>query len=177
MILSQELLRECLPHSTNAKIDKFLQPINNTLIYYDIDTPERIAAFLAQVAHESWSLKYVEEIASGEAYEGRKDLGNTKKGDGIKYKGRGLLQITGRANYTALGKALNYDFINNPNDLCKPGAAAMSAGWFWNKRNLNDWADVNNFRKITKLVNGGYNGYEERCARWNETRSALNILY
>jgi putative chitinase len=142
---------------------------------YDINTPKRQAAFLAQLAHESGSLRYVKEIASGEAYEGRKSLGNTEPGDGVRFKGRGLIQITGRANYKAVGDALDYDFITNPEHLERPGAAAMSAGWFWDKRNLNALADVDDFKKITKLINGGYTNYPDRLQHWERIKKILNV--
>jgi len=175
-ILSKELLQECLPFATATNVDRFIGPLNATLHKYDINTPERVAAFLAQVAHESGSLKYVREIADGSAYEGRIDLGNTEPGDGKKYKGRGLIQITGRFNYKAVGEALAYDFITHPDHLERPGAAAMSAGWFWDKHDLNALADANDFRKITKRINGGYNGLEDRLNHWNRCKKALHIL-
>ena len=81
---------------------------------YSINTPIRFAAFIAQLAHESGSFFYTEELASGAAYEGRKNLGNTVKGDGVTYKGRGFIQITGRANYTSLSKEFGVDFVKNP---------------------------------------------------------------
>jgi len=145
--------------------------------------------FLAQVGHESGGLFYTEELASGSAYEGRKDLGNTQKGDGIKFKGRGLIQITGRTNYLAVSKALGTDFISNPTLLGGKNIttcsnvqlknAAESAGWFWSTRKLNDLANQiditknidsgNNlvvFKKITKAINGGYNGLPDRLTRY-----------
>jgi len=181
MQLTKELLKACMPAATEANIDRFLAPLNVTLIKYDITTPKRIAAFLAQLAHESGSLRYVEELASGEAYEGRKDLGNTQAGDGVKFKGRGLIQITGRANYKALSVALNYDFIAEPEKLELPGAAAMSAGWFWNLRKLNKYADSNDFLKISKLINGvnrktGFpNGWDDRLQKWAICKKALGV--
>ena len=178
-LLTTELLKQCLPFAKESNINKFLDPLNATLEKYEINTPERVAAFLAQIAHESGSFRYVEEIASGKAYEGRIDLGNTIEGDGVRFKGRGLIQITGRSNYYKLGQALNYDFINNPEDLKLPGAATMSAGWFWNMRKLNDLADLGtpeSFRMITKKINGGYNGLADRVKHWKNCKRALNIL-
>lgn len=163
--LTKEQLKECLPHATAANIDKFIEPINTTFEKYEIDTPLRRAAFLAQIAHESGNLKYVRELASGEAYEGRKDLGNTEPGDGVRFKGRGLIQITGRANYERLSKDLGFDFIKEPEKLELPGAATLSAGWFWNLRHLNKLADLGTdeaFRKITRRINGGLTHIEDR---------------
>lgn len=175
--VTKELLKKCIPFAKD--IDKFFEPLNATLQKYEINTPERVAAFLAQIAHESGSFKYVREIASGEAYEGRKDLGNTEPGDGVRFKGRGLIQITGRSNYAQLSKDLGYDFINKPQDLELPGPACFSAGWFWDKRNLNKLADegtVEAFRAITKRINGGYNGMADRLNHWSRCKKALNIL-
>ena len=181
MQLSKEQLKACMPAATDANIEKYLTPLNLTLQKYSINTPKRAAAFLAQLAHESGSLRYVEELASGEAYEGRKDLGNNKPGDGVRFKGRGLIQITGRANYKALSVALNYDFITDPAALEMPGAASLSAGWFWNLRNLNKWADSNDFLRISKLINGVNrktglpNGWEDRLQKWAICKKALGV--
>src|SRR5690606_21975816 len=123
-----------------------------------INTPARIQMFLAQLAHESGELRYFEEIASGEAYEGRKDLGNIHPGDGKRYKGRGPIQLTGRTNYRAAGKALGFDLENDP-DLAKdPSIAFRIATWFWTTRGLNAIADTGNFELVTLKINGGLNG-------------------
>lgn len=175
MEITEQQLRQCLPFASKENIAKYLMPLNNCLQKYEINTPKRIAAFLAQLAHESGSFKYVRELASGEAYEGRKDLGNTEQGDGVRFKGRGLIQITGRSNYKALSVALNYDFIAHPEDLEKPGAATLSAGWFWNKNGLNAIADSADFKKLTKRINGGYNGLKDRAEHWYRCQKALGI--
>lgn len=141
---------------------RLLQSLNDTLIKYSINTPLRMCHFLAQVLHESGNLHYFQEIASGEAYENRKDLGNIYQGDGKLYKGRGLIQITGRANYTAISKDLKVDFVKWPNQLALEKWAVISAGWFWNKRKLNEHADRDDLAAITRRVNGGFNGYAER---------------
>ena len=169
--------------------EKFTQFINDTCDKYEINTPVRQLCFLAQVGHESGGLFYTEELASGAAYEGRKNLGNTQPGDGVRFKGRGLIQITGRANYKSIGDALGVDFVKNPTLLggknvkvCTPDQlkyAALSAGWFWNSRNLNSLAEIidikksidtgtnlDNFKAITKKINGGYNGLADRLNRY-----------
>src|SRR6478736_7421705 len=102
MNLTKDDLKRIMPLASASALDRFCEPINSTLPKYLINTPTRIAAFLAQIAHESGQFRYVKELASGEAYEGRKDLGNTQPGDGKKFKGRGLIQITGRNNYELL---------------------------------------------------------------------------
>ena len=130
-----------------------------------IDTPLRQAHFLAQVGHESGQLRYTEELASGKAYEGRRDLGNTQPGDGVRFKGRGLIQLTGRANYTAFGKFMGQDFVsgNNPLKLAQdPTLAVAVAVWFWNTHNLNALADADDVLGCTKAINGGTNGLDDR---------------
>jgi putative chitinase len=112
--------------------------LNYFMPKYSIDSDKEVAAFIAQIGHESGYLRYSEEIASGKAYEGRRDLGNIYAGDGMKYKGRGLIQITGRYNYAQLSKDLGEDFIKNPELLSTPKYAVQSACWFWNKNKLND---------------------------------------
>src|SRR6185436_1802430 len=109
-------------------------------------TPLRQAMFLAQLGHESMSFRYMEEIASGAAYEGRKDLGNTHTGDGKRFKGRGPIQLTGRANYKAAGDALGVDFINSPEIAAFTEYGFRTAVWFWGTRNLNPLADVGDIK-------------------------------
>nr|WP_286202492.1 glycoside hydrolase family 19 protein [Comamonas sp. JC664] len=139
----------------------------------NITTPKRKAAFLAQLAHESGQLRYMEEIASGAAYEGRRDLGNTQPGDGVRYKGRGPIQLTGRANYRAAGRALGIDLEGNPQRAKDPDVAFRIAGWYWSSRNLNTYADAGNFREVTRRINGGYNGLADREMYY---RRALNVF-
>lgn len=129
---------------------------------FGIDSPQRWAHYLAQIAHESMELRYSEEIASGKAYEGRKDLGNIYKGDGVRFKGRGLMQITGRYNYAAYGGYSGYDLLKNPELLCKPVGAIRSSMWVWWKKGLNELADKDDFATITKRINGGTNGWDDR---------------
>lgn len=173
-LISKEKFAKAFPFASEANIERFYIPFCDTIERYDITTPKRLAAFIAQLAHESGSLRYVEEIASGEAYEGRKDLGNTKPGDGVRFKGRGLIQITGRANYQAIANEFDIpQLMDQPEILERPEWAVLSAGWFWNRRNLNDYADNEDFRKITKLINGGYNGYEDRLKSYEYAKAAL----
>lgn len=131
----------------------------------EINTPLRLAHFFAQIHHESGGFKYLKELGNDKyflKYEGRKDLGNTQKGDGYKFKGRGYIQVTGRANYSEISKDLKIDFINNPELLEQEVNAMVSALWFWNKRKLNQFADLDDVKTITKKINGGYNGLKER---------------
>jgi putative chitinase len=180
MLISKDQLRACIPSATAQNIEAYLKPLNDTCEKYGINTPKRIAAFLAQLAHESGSLRYSTELASGAAYDVGKlaiSLGNTPEddGDGEKYKGRGLIQITGKSNYKAVGDALGADFITYPALLCRPDFAALSAGWYWNSRVLNHYADIEDFKTITKKINGGYNGYIDRVTHWLRARKILGL--
>jgi putative chitinase len=142
---------------------------------HGITTSKRQAAFLAQIAHESGELRYVRELASGDAYEGRLDLGNTQTGDGQRFKGRGLLQVTGRANYQSVGEALGLDLIAYPGLLEMPANACRSAGLFWARHGLNELADADKFGAITKRINGGFNGIDERLRYWIVARKAVGL--
>ena len=144
----------------------FVPVLNTAMNRYQIVGSKRVAAFIAQIGHESGQLKYVKEIwgptAAQTRYEGRADLGNTQPGDGSKYRGRGLIQITGRANYKACGDALGQDLINQPELLEKPQHACMSAAWFWATKGLSTLADEGKFETITRRINGGLNGMTDR---------------
>lgn len=178
--ITLDQLRAIMPHAgTRAEI--FLAPLNQAMDEFGIDTPPRQAAFLAQVAHESGSLRYVREIASGEAYDtGRlaERLGNTPEDDddGRRYKGRGLLQITGTANYSACSAALFDDsqhLLDHPELLELPATAARSAAWYWLAHHLNDHADRRDFGRITRIINGGLNGYADRLAYYERAQKVL----
>ena len=149
-------------YTRRDRLEKLLPYINTTMQRYAINTPLRKAHFIAQTAHESDGFSTNEEYASGADYEGRRDLGNTRAGDGVRFKGRGLIQVTGRSNYTECGKALGLDLINNPQRLADFDLASLSAGWFWDKSQLNDYADDDDVLTITKIINGGTNGLADR---------------
>jgi putative chitinase len=138
MKITNDFLKKVMPQSTEKNRLKYIDWLNYFMPIYKIDTEKRVAAFIAQIGHESGQLRYIEELASGSAYEGRKDLGNTQAGDGIKFKGRGLIQITGRFNYEELSKDLGEDFVKNPSLLSTPKYAVQSACWFWKRNKLND---------------------------------------
>jgi len=165
-------LRQIMPYA-GKRADTFAEPLTAAMEEFEINTPERQAAFLAQIAHESGSLLYVRELATGGAYEGRRDLGNLEPGDGVRYKGRGLIQITGRANYNECGAALDCDLIADPALLETPALAARSAAWFWKSRGLNELADAGDFDKITRRINGGTNGMADRLQHWERAKAVL----
>src|SRR5215467_14480028 len=117
----------------------------------------------------------MEEIASGAAYEGRRDLGNTQPGDGKRYKGRGPIQLTGRANYRRAGKALGLDLEKDPAKAADPAVGFRVAGWFWKTHGLNELADKGDFREITRRINGGYNGLASRQAFYKKAKEVLGV--
>lgn len=171
MITIEQL--KAIATNKEAELLKVLKPLNDTCAKYHIDTPLRKQHFIAQLCHESLSFVYRKELASGQAYEGRKDLGNTNAGDGVKFKGRGYIQITGRANYTQLSIDLGVDFVGSPELLENVENAMLSAGWFWNKKNLNILADKDDVTTITKRINGGLNGFEDRKKYLEKAKKAI----
>lgn len=132
--------------------------------YGIMDNPLRLAHFMAQLCHESGSFRYMEEIASGQAYEGRADLGNMQPGDGKRYKGRGPIQITGRANYRRFGRKIGIDIESAPEIAANPSIGLHLALEYWRDRKLNALADTDNITAITEEINGGLNGFDERKA-------------
>lgn len=178
MSTTKSQLSAIAPTIKEPNLSIYTEALNATMEEYAISSPSQQCMFLAQVMHESGACRYVKELASGAAYEGRKDLGNTQPGDGVKFKGRGLIQITGRANYTKLGEAFDLDLISHPELLETPALAAKSAGWFWNSRRLNDTSATNSeaaFLIVTKRINGGTNGLEDRTAYWNRAKKVFGI--
>lgn len=176
MPITHQQLLQILPNA-GRQAGVFVSALNAAMNRYGIVGIPRVAAFIAQVGHESGQFRWVREIwgptVQQAGYEGRADLGNTAKGDGSKYRGRGLIQITGRANYAECGEALALDLINKPELLELPQNAAMSAAWFWSTRGLNTLADACDFAKITRRINGGLNGLEDRLALWERAKKVL----
>ena len=176
MSITPQQLLQILPNA-GPVAGVFVPVLNAAMVHYQIIGPKRVAAFIAQIGHESGQLKYVKEIwgptAAQVKYEGRKDLGNTVAGDGSKYRGRGLIQITGRANYLACGEALALDLLKQPELLEKPQHACMSAAWFWATKGLSTLADAGQFDTITRRINGGQNGAADRQALYAR---ALKVL-
>jgi putative chitinase len=143
-----------------------------------ITTPDRVAAFVAQLAHESQGFLYSTELwgptAAQLGYEGRRDLGNTQPGDGYRYLGRSWLMMTGRYNYRMFGHEIGVDLENHPERAADPDVAGLLAVAFWNDRHLNDAADQGNFKYITYRVNGGYTGYEDRLRYYRLAQAYLS---
>ena len=173
---------------------KWLAPLEATFAKYDISTPLRKACFIGQCAHESGNFKILEEnlhykaeslmkvwpsrfpdldtaskyannpqLIANKVYSGR--MGNVEDGDGWKYHGRGLIQLTGKDNYANCGSGLGVDLLSNPEWVATPEYAALSAGWFWNKKGLNDLADTMDIETMTKRINGGTLGIDDRKAK------------
>jgi len=167
-------LLQIMPYAGQRRVATFIAPLGAAMTEFGINTPARQASFIAQIGHESGQLQYVRELASGDAYEGRKDLGNTAAGDGRRYKGRGLIQITGRANYAACGAALGLDLLAQPELLEQPANACRSAAWFWRTHGLNELADAGDQVKVTRRINGGTNGLAERLALFSVAQRVLS---
>lgn len=181
-------LLEIMPTADRVRAAEFLSHINSAMQEFAITTPARQAAFLAQIAHESGSLRYVREIADGSAYDNRADLGNTRQEamllakdagttPGRFYRGRGLIQITGFDNYRACSQGL----LNDPNMLTQhpemlemPTLAVRSAAWYWDSRGLNAFADAGQFETITRKINGGLNGHPDRLAFYERAKRVLS---
>ena len=182
MTITEQQVLQILPNA-GAKAGVFVPGLNAAMSKYAIITRLRIAAFIAQIGHESGQLLYVRELGNDQ-YLSKYDtgtlaarLGNTPQadGDGQKYRGRGLIQVTGRVNYEVCSEALFGDsrLLNTPELLENPVYAALSAGWFWQKAGLNTLADKGDFLTITKRINGGTNGLADRQALYER---ALKVL-
>lgn len=174
-----------MPGARREDCQKFLQPLNETMAKYMITTPLRQAHFLCQIAWESGQLRYVEEIASGAAYDTgakAKQLGNTPQadGDGQRYKGRGLIQITGRTNYKKYGAYIGKDMEDMTQRnwllLREPKYAADSAGWFWLTHGLNAKADRDEHTNITRIINGSSVTAQRRLTYLRYAKIALGLL-
>lgn len=178
MIITNANLIYIYPLSSGRNRAKYLPYFNKYLSDYDITTIPRICAYFAQIGHESGQLNYSEEIYSGERYDVGKlaeRLGNTSEddNDGEKYKGRGLIQITGRTNYQLLSKTYHIDFLAHPELLATPEWAVKSSMWFWEYNNLNKIADSGDFQKLTKAINGGLNGYKDRLEIYDRCKKCF----
>lgn len=171
-------LAEVMGHSVSqAQYDRFAGPFTEALQLAGCNTERRVAMYCAQVGHESGGLLWNEELATGSAYEGRLNLGNTQSGDGRRFKGRGQLQLTGRSNYGAFGRwcrskglvSSDDAFVINPYLVSEPRWGMLATTWYWtvSRPRLNSYADIGNVNAATYAVNGGYNGLADRTRRWN----------
>lgn len=204
MITKELLVESGICNEVTASI--WTDSLQETCEKYEINTPLRIAGFIAQCAHESGGFKFTvenlnystaalraifgkyfpnDELANefarqperiaNKVYANRMGNGDESSGDGWKYRGRGLIQITGRDNYTSFATATGINAIDNPTMVETPTGATLSAGWFWNSRNLNAYADAGDFQSMTKRINGGVNGIEDRSAKYDALKKYLQV--
>jgi putative chitinase len=199
-MITKEML---LAITTQDMADKWIDALNATCERFEINTPERIAGFLSQLAHESGGFKFVSEnlnyraealsrvwpsrfpadIAAeyamnpekiaNRAYCDRMGNGDELSGDGWKYRGRGLIQLTGKDNYAAFSMACDVDALSNPDLVAEPEMAALSAGWFWSKNGLNALADAKNVEGMTRRINGGTHGLDDRQAKYAKLNAVM----
>lgn len=169
MTLTSEQIRKVVGKSASQKIiDNVINSMNTFAAEFGLDRPERAVHFLAQIAHESAHFRTTTEYASGSNYEGRNDLGNVYPGDGRKFRGRGLIQLTGRTNTKKFTQWMRQrdpscpDFEANPELVAEFPWAFLASVYYWESRNLNRYADTNNIETITRRINGGLNGYKDR---------------
>ncbi len=172
-MISLEQLQILCPQTPKSQLCLFPEAIDIAIEQFGI---KKVPEFLAQIAHESMGFGYLREIwgptPAQLRYEGRLDLGNTEPGDGARFKGRGFLQITGRANYEACGYALDLPLTHQPELLERPIPAARSAGWFWKSHNLDA---IDDFERLTRRINGGVNGLADRYAYLGRAKEALEV--
>jgi len=173
-MLTDDELRQIMPNCPAARRADYLPFLQQAMEEFGINTYPRETAFIAQLAHESAELRYMEEIASGAAYEGRASLGNTQPGDGKRFKGRGPIQLTGRANYKKYGDLLGLDLVNNPTTAATKEVGFRIAAQFWKLNGLNELADKPDFKLITKRINGGYNGLDDRLKYYERAKKVLS---
>ncbi len=171
-------LAACMGSSV-SRAAPFVDAANYAMAEYGIDSPKRKAAFLSQCGHETGGLQWLTELwgptPAQKGYEGRADLGNTQPGDGERFKGRGWIQITGRTNYEAVAMALCLDCVNRPELVANPDHAPRVAAWWWKTHGLNELADLDDFSRITRIINGGLNGQADRLERWANAKKALGV--
>lgn len=205
-MVTLELLRKVCPGTNQAVLEVYVTPLTEVTDYYDMQRPERLAAFIAQIAHESGSFNFTKENLNYSAdglrkifgkyfptmdlavqyarkpekianrvYANRMSNGDEASGDGYRFCGRGLIQITGRANYTKFAQALEMTIEDTVAYMETPAGACASAGWFWDTNSLNTYCDNGDFIGLTKRINGGTNGIEDRQQKYEAAFSMLTV--
>lgn len=206
-MITPELLKAICPGIANDTINKYIGPLNEVADYYEMtEHPRRLAGFLAQIAHESGSFKFVKENLNysseglrktfgkyfptvelankyarqpekiaNRVYANRMSNGNEASGDGYRFCGRGLIQITGRHNYTEFATALEMSIENTVAYMETPAGACSSAGWYWDINSLNEYCDRGDFIGLTKRINGGTNGLEDRQKKYEVAFNMLSV--
>jgi putative chitinase len=206
MEITVDILSVCLPDAEQAKLEMLCEGINETFEHFEINTPERMAMFLAQAAHESgnfhaleenlnysatgligtWPKRFTQSVAdqcarkpqaiANKVYCNRLGNGDEASNDGWNYRGRGLIQLTGKDNYLHCGNALGIDLVSDPEQVAHNPVAVLSAGWFWDTRRLNQYADQSDVTTVTKIINGGSLGLNERKAHYTHILSVLQQI-
>ena len=184
-MLTATQLRQIMPNLQDAKAATLLPHLNEAMAEYGINTMQRAAAFIAQLAHESGEFRWMEEIwgptAAQRRYEPETDLskrlGNSRTGDGFRFKGRGPIQLTGRANYQRFGGLLGVDLVAAPEQAAAPQTAFRVAALYWKNRGLNELADAEDFREITRRINGGFNGLADREKYFERAKEILATAF
>lgn len=173
-----EQIRKDQLKQISEKALPYFEGFNKAMFKYDITNILRKSFFLANVMHETGGMKWLEEIwgptPTQQRYEGRLDLGNTEEGDGYRFRGRGAFMLTGRANYQEFSEAVGVDVVANPELVSEDPLAIVSAGWYWHTRNINPLADIEDHIAVTRKINGGTNGLDNR-KQWQ--KKIFNILY
>jgi putative chitinase len=177
-MVTEEKLLQIMPDLKRSLCEQYFPFLKQAMDEFEINTPLREAAFLAQIAHESGQFRFLQEIwgptEAQKRYEppSKKavELGNTQPGDGNRFKGRGAIQLTGRANYLKFGKLLNLDLVNHPESAAKPEVAFRISAAFWHSNGLNELADKQQFERITRSINGGLTGQSERLKFYNRAK-------
>ncbi len=180
-MITEDILKQIMPDLKQDKCEAYLPFVQAAMDEFEINTPLREAAFLAQIAHESGQFQFMEEIwgptAAQKRYEPPADkareLGNTQPDDGKRYKGRGAIQLTGRANYQKYGALLGLDLVGHPESASTAAVGFRIAGAFWKTHGLNELADAGEFEKITRRINGGLLGQEDRVRFYGRAKKAL----
>jgi putative chitinase len=180
-MINENDLKTIMPNLGSAKRTLYLPFLQQAMEEFEINTALREAAFLAQIAHESGEFRWMEEIWGPTVAQRRyepvtsksRDLGNTQPGDGKRFKGRGPIQLTGRANYKRYGDILGVDLIADPTRAATPEVSFRTAGLYWKKNGLNELADKQWFKTITKRINGGFNGLEDRTRYYVRAKGVL----
>lgn len=180
MKITPDIIRAVAPNVPQERADWIAPSLSAAAAEFGINTRLRVAHFLAQLAHESGGFRHREEIwgptRAQKRYEGRDDLGNTEPGDGFRFRGRGWIQLTGRANYRTYGRKLGVALEADP-DLARSDGNVMAriAACYWADRKINPWADRDSLVQVTKKINGGLNGYADRALYLRRAKKAVGL--
>lgn len=180
MTVGPRSLRYVCPNLTPKQARAIAPLLGAAMERHGIDTKKRAAMFIAQIAHETGGFRWLGELwgptAAQRGYEGRRDLGNTQPGDGFRFRGRGYLHHTGRHEYARLSRAFDVDFVSRPERVATHKWGTLAAANYWQSRNINRLADRDDFEGVTRAINGGLNGYRDRCLYYRRARKVAGFL-